>query len=62
MMKDDLKELRAELRLSQEKLAQALGCTTSAVSKWESGKRTISTATANLIRLTVKELTERARR
>ena len=58
MTKHDLKQLRKALGLSQEKLARALGWTTSSVSKKESGARPISEADANLVRLTVKELRE----
>lgn len=42
-----LKELRTKTGLTQQELADKLGCARSAVASWESGKRTPNKATAD---------------
>ena len=53
-----LRELRAELGLSQEKLAQRLGVSFATVNRWETGRSPISQRAAS----TLRELAEQSRR
>lgn len=43
--REEVKEIRLRLGLSQNKFARKLGVTTGAVSKWESGERTVTERT-----------------
>lgn len=47
----ELKQIRRQSRLSQCKLAVALGVTGQTVYRWEAGKRPVSKAIEQLIRL-----------
>ena len=44
-----IKDLRAERRITQSKLGQALGCTTATVSKYELEQRQLDPATINAL-------------
>jgi DNA-binding transcriptional regulator YiaG len=48
---EELKRIRKELRLTQQKLAIQLGVARFTVSRWESGRRAISEPVARLVRL-----------
>src|SRR5207244_644957 len=59
---DEFKRLRGRLKLTQEQLARRLGVTTSAVSRWEAGRRRIPEPVGRLLALTVELDTKQAPR
>jgi DNA-binding transcriptional regulator YiaG len=54
MTKDDVKRLRKNLEMTQQKLADALGVTQTSVARWEMGMHQIEEPTARLLKLLVK--------
>lgn len=51
MTKEEFRQLRLQLGLTQEQLAREIGVTLGAVQKWELGLRGISGPVARLVRL-----------
>ena len=51
MTKDEFKQIRTQLGLTQEQLAREIGVTLGAVQKWELGLRGISGPVARLLRM-----------
>ena len=54
MTKDEVKQLRAKLGLTQQELADKLGVTQTSVARWEMGMHQIEEPTARLLKLLVK--------
>jgi putative transcriptional regulator len=59
---DEFRRLRQRLGLTQEQVAQRLGVTLGAVSRWEHGQRRISEPAARLLQLLVDLETKPAKR
>jgi len=54
MTKDEVKQLRAKLGMTQQQLAHKLGVTQTSVARWEMGMHQIEEPTARLLKLLVK--------
>ena len=54
MTKDEVKQLRAKLGMTQQELADKLGVTQTSVARWEMGMHQIEEPTARLLKLLVK--------
>jgi DNA-binding transcriptional regulator YiaG len=54
MTKDEVKQLRAKLGLTQQELADKLGVTQTSVARWEMGMHQIEEPTARLLKLLTK--------
>jgi DNA-binding transcriptional regulator YiaG len=54
MTKDEVKQLRAKLGMTQQQLADKLGVTQTSVARWEMGMHHIEEPTARLLKLLVQ--------
>ena len=62
MTSEEFKNLREQLGLSQEKMAQLLGVSYATVQSWEVGRRRIHDLTARGIRSAVEEYQRQGKR
>ncbi len=58
---DQLKRIRARLKMTQAQLAATLGVRTETVGRWEIGSRRISEPTARLVKRIAEEVPKRKR-